>query len=251
MKIEAENIEKVAIFNKVEGGVNIDANKAKVTVVIEGNKEKKLDEITFDDFNSVLNEFEANIQSLLLPLSSTINSTFFPYSICETYGKCMFIPEISYSNVCQKSLWEGWLLFLIYLHILKPTISLGNYLIEIDGKELKIDFLYNETNKRFSDLIFELLNSKVFRTKKSDVFIFNNKNGNIKPNILTVERQKKIISDFSTVHSWVEEVIGEHNFGCLHIASLTDNIADSMENDLLKLKEDLKKRIIEVLKNVR
>lgn len=209
-----------------------------------------IEKLTFSDFNSVLNEFEPNIQKLLSPLSSTISSSFMPSNIFKVHDEKMFIPEKHPKEVSNKSLWEGWLLFLIYLYLLKPNISLGDYIVNIDGKEIKVDFLFNEENKRFGDLIYDLFNSAIFRSKKSDIFIFNNIQGNLKPNVLSVERQKRIISDFTVVNSWYEEVIGEYQFGCLHIAELTDEVADNTEDDLAELKKNIKDKIIEVLKNV-
>ena len=214
------------------------------------SKETVVERLTFNDYNSVLSEFEPNIQKLFNIISATINTSFKPCDILKEHGENMFIPAKKPKNINTKSLWEGWLLFLIYLHLLKPNVSLGNYIINIDDKETRINFLFNEQDKRFSDLIYDLLNNENIHQMKSDIFLFNNIKGNLKPNILSTKQKQNILTDFSSGNSWMEEVIGEYKFGCLHIASLTDNIANSSESDLKELKKSIKDKIVKVLENV-
>jgi len=252
MSIEAEKIDKVVNIDSVYGGVNIDAKRAtSVKVIVDNIKQRTLDELTFDDFNDVLNEFEDYIQKLLLPLGSTINKSFTPKKVYDLHQTQMFIPEVNISDISSTKLWEGWLLFLAYLHIVKPTVSIGNYKVTLnDGNEIKIDFLFNEDNRKFSTLVHDLLASNTFKTKKSDIFIFNNSNGNLKPNVLTNQRRENIIVDFTVANPLMEEVIGEHKFACLHIANITDNIAILETQGLAQLKNDIKNKIIEVFEDV-
>lgn len=252
MSIEAEKIDKVVTIDSVFGGVNIDAKGAKsVKVIVDNSKQKTLEELTFNDFNDVLNEFEDHIQKLLLLLGSTINTSFTPKQVYDLHQTQMFIPEVNINDLSSAKLWEGWLLFLAYLHILKPSVKLGNYNVILqDNKEIKIDFLFNEDNKKFSSLVHDLLASNTFKAKKSDIFIFNNSNGNLKPNVLANQQREKIIVDFTVANPFMEEVIGEHKFACLHIANITDNIATLETQNLAQLKIDIKNKIIEVFKNV-
>lgn len=252
MNFKAKTIEKIVTIDNVEQDVKIDAkNAGAVTVIVDNTKQKTLDELTFNDFNDVLNGFEEHIQRLLSPLSSTINTSFTPQQIYNSHKTQMFIPEVNISDMSSTKLWEGWLLFLAYLHILKPSVSLGNYKVLLnDNKEIKIDFLYNDDNKNFSKLVHDLLSSTTFKAKKSDIFIFNNQSGNLKPNVLPNERRERIIVDFTTVNSLSEEVIGKHKFACLHLAKITDSIDTPETQDLAQLKDEIKNKIIEVFENV-
>jgi len=252
MSIKAEKIEKVVSIDNVLGDVKVDGKgAASVTVIVDNTKQKTLEELTFNDFNDILNEFEDHIQRLLLPLGTTINTSFTPKQVFDVHQTQMFIPEVNISDISSSKLWEGWLLFLAYLHIVKRTVTIGDYKVTLnDGKVIKIDFLFNEADKKFSSLVHDLLASNTFKSRKSDIFIFNNSNGNLKPNVLSNLRRQRIIVDFTVANPLMEEVIGKHNFACLHIANITDEIAILETQDLAQLKLDIKNKIIEVFENV-
>lgn len=249
LSITAEHIEKVTTVENINGTLNVDAKDSNVTVIVAGKKEKKLEDLTFDDFSAVLDEFPENIQKLLRPLSSTINTKFTPKEIYEQHGAQLFLPEETLNNVSPQ-LWEGWLLFLIYIYTSNPSVNLGNYTVAVNENQIGIEFLYNEENKKFSSLIHDLLASRIYKAKKPDLFIFNNKRGSLIPNVLSNEERKRIIVDFTTANAITDEIFGSYKFSCLHLAAVTDKVGTCSENNLGQLKQEVKDKITEVLENV-
>lgn len=250
MNIETENIEKIVTIDNVEQDVKIDAkNAGPITVIVDKTKQKTLDELTLNDFSKILDEFPQHIQNILKPFSSSINAKVTPKEIYEEYQKHLFTPTDSSNEITSVQLWEGWLLFLIYVHLSNPAVSLGNYSISIDNQKMEIEFLYNKSNKNFSNLIHDLLASTKYKAKKSNIFIFNNSRGMSFPNILPNEEKERIIVDFTTVNGLADEVFGKRKSAYLHLSALTNNVSSCIERDLSALKVEIKTKIMEVLQN--
>ena len=78
---------------------------------------KKIDEIRFNDVFYVIDCFPHDIQDIIRDIAIEINSTIKPIDIINLQKEDLFLPENSEEVKKSKKLWEGWLLFLVYMKL--------------------------------------------------------------------------------------------------------------------------------------
>lgn len=210
--------------------------------------DKKIEDITFNDVLYIVDEFPSDIKAIIKPIAISINSTITPKDIYDIQNKDIFIPKNNGKVLISRKLWEGWLLFLIYMQLHNVQLNTENYEINIGNIQTKLKVLYANDENDFSTILHYLKCTETFKSRKITHYIFTNQSGKLQPNILSQEQISNIISDITMPITMTDEKSGaKKKFGCLHIEELNQRISKQTLNvNLINL---IKQEIIEVLKN--
>lgn len=208
---------------------------------------KKIDEIRFNDVFYVIDCFPHDIQDIIRDISIEINSTIKPIDIINLQKEDLFLPENSEEVKKSKKLWEGWLLFLVYMKLHDVELNNIDYEIEANGLKNKLKVLYSDIENDFAIILKHLKCSETFKSRRISHYIFTNQSGRFNPNLLSQSQISKIIPDVTTPLSPTDQKAGKKKFGCFHLEELNQRISSkTTSNDLNKL---IKDEIIEVLEN--
>jgi len=222
----------IAIFRKYDPEIYID---------------KKIEEITFNDVFYIIDEFPSDIKAIIQPIAITINSTLTPKDILKIQNGDIFIPKNSGKVLISRKLWEGWLLFLIYMQLHNVQLDTENYGLNTDNIKTKLKILYADSENDFSTILHHLKCTETFKSRKITHYIFTNQSGKLQPNILSQNQISKIIPDITAPNTITDEKAGKKKFGCFHLEELNQRISSkTTSDDLNKL---IKDQIIEVLEN--
>lgn len=209
--------------------------------------DKKIEQITFNDVLYVIDEFPHDIQTIIKPIAIAINSKIKPIDIVNIQQNEIYIPSNSGQVEKSKKLWEGWLLFLIYLCLHDSDIDRKNYEINREDLKANLKILYADTENNFSTILHHLICTDTFKSRKISHYIFTNQKGKLNPNILTQNQIANIIPNITTPETIADEKFGKNKFACLHIEKLNQEISQLTRQ--VDINNEIKKKIIEVLKN--
>lgn len=209
--------------------------------------DKKIEEITFNDVFYILDGFPSDIKAIIRPIAITINSTLTPKDILDIQNGDIFIPKNSGKVLISRKLWEGWLLFLIYMQLHNVQLDRKNYRINTDSIKSKLKILYADSENDFSTILHHLKCTDTFKSRKITHYIFTNQSGKLQPNLLSQNQISKIIPDITAPNTITDEKAGKKKFGCFHLEELNQRISSkTTSDDLNKL---IKDEIIKVLEN--
>lgn len=210
--------------------------------------DKDIKDIIFNDFLYVIDEFPDEIKSILNIIAISINSKIAPIDIIKMHDRKLYTPEQSGKIEKSKKLWEGWLLFLIYLEINNSSITNNEYTINLNvDTNASLKLLYADNEKSFSTTINHLLVSETFKSKGITHYIFTNQNGKFNPNIFSKDKLSNIVKDITNEKTILDEIAGKSSFACLHLEAINQNISTISSHE--NLKDSIKNKIIEVLTN--
>lgn len=209
--------------------------------------DKDINDITFNDVLYILDSFPEDIKQEINDIAIDIINSITPADIINLQNEELFLPKDSGQIIKSKKLWEGWLLFLIYmqLHNIQPNNS--DYEIEIHGIKNKLKVLYSDKENDFARILKHLKCTETFKSRRISHYIFTNQSGRFNPNLLSQSQISKIIPDVTTPLTPTDEKAGKKKFGCFHLEELNQRISSkTTSDDLNKL---IKDEIIEVLEN--
>ncbi|MCT7497466.1 ABC-three component system protein [Aliarcobacter cryaerophilus] len=208
---------------------------------------KDINNITFNDVLYIVDSFPDDIKNIIKDIAIKINSIIKPIDILNIQNEDIFIPKNNGNIKKSKKLWEGWLLFLIYMYIHNIQANNIDYEIEIESIKSKLKLLYSDTENDFATVLKHLKCTETFKSRRISHYIFTNQSGKFNPNLLSQSQISNIISDVTTPLTPTDERAGKKKFGCLHLEELNQRISSKTRcNNLNKL---IKDEIIKVLEN--
>ncbi|MDN5041934.1 hypothetical protein O8C80_01175 [Aliarcobacter butzleri] len=208
---------------------------------------KEVDDIRFNDVLYIVDEFPDDIKNIIIDIAIEINSIIKPIDILNIQNEDIFIPKNNGNIKKSRKLWEGWLLFLIYMYIHNIQVNNIDYEIEIDDIKNKLKLLYSDTENDFATILKHLKCTETFKSRRISHYIFTNQSGKFNPNLLSQTQISNIIPDVTTPLTPTDERAGKKKFGCFHLEELNQRISKQTLNvNLINL---IKQEIIEVLKN--
>ena len=117
---------------------------------------KDINNITFNDVLYIVDSFPDDIKNIIKDIAIKINSIIKPIDILNIQNEDIFIPKNNGNIKKSKKLWEGWLLFLIYMYIHNIQANNIDYEIEIESIKSKLKLLYSDTENDFATVLKHL-----------------------------------------------------------------------------------------------
>ncbi|MBN2816040.1 MAG: hypothetical protein JXQ67_05105 [Campylobacterales bacterium] len=209
--------------------------------------DKNIEDITFNDVLYIVDEFPNDLQIIIRPIAIGINANIKPKEILNIQKQDIFIPDNSGQVEKARKLWEGWLLFLIYMQLHDIEIKNENYDISTGVIEAKLKMLYADGESDFSSILHHLKCTETFKSRRITHYIFTNQSGKLQPNILTQKQISNIIPDITTPNTIMDDKAGKKKFGCFHLEELNQRVSkQTLKDDLNSV---IKEEIIKVLEN--
>ena len=169
---------------------------------------KDINNITFNDVLYIVDSFPDDIKNIIKDIAIKINSIIKPIDILNIQNEDIFIPKNNGNIKKSKKLWEGWLLFLIYMYIHNIQANNIDYEIEIESIKSKLKLLYSDTENDFATVLKHLKCTETFKSRRISHYIFTNQSGKFNPNLLSQSQISNIISDVTTPLTPTDERAG-------------------------------------------